>query len=135
MPEVTINYWAVLAATAVSMVLGSIWYSKAVFGKTWMQLVGLKEEAAKQGAAKAILGMVVGAFIQVYVLAHVVDFAQADTVKEGLQSGAWLWLGFIGAVTIADVLFAQRPFKLWLITNSYQLVIMVVNGVILATWQ
>lgn len=135
MPEVTINYWAVLAATAVCMIVGSIWYSKAVFGKIWMQLVNVNEEKAKQGAMKALAGMVVGAFVQVYVFAHVIDFAKADTLMEGLQTGAWLWLGFIAAVSIADVLFAQRPMKLWLITAGYQLVIMLANGAILAMWQ
>lgn len=132
MPEISLNYWAVVGATAVSMVVGSIWYSKAVFGKMWMQLVNINEAAAKKGAMKALVGMFVGAFIQVYVLAHVIVYVGASNIMEGLQTGAWLWLGFIAAVSIADVLFAQRPLKLWLITCSYQLVIMLVNGAILA---
>lgn len=135
MPTVEINYWAVLVATIVSMAVGSVWYAKPVFGKIWMQLVGLTDDKAKQGAGKAMGGMLVGAFVQVYVLAHIVDYAQAATVIQGLQAGFWLWLGFIAAVSIAEVLFAHRPLKLWLITASYQLVIMLANGAILATWQ
>lgn len=135
MPVVEINYWAVLVATILSMVIGSVWYAKPVFGKIWMQLVGLTEEKAKQSAGKAMGGMLIGAFIQAYVLAHMVDYIQATTVIQGLQAGFWLWLGFIAAVSIAEVLFAHRPFKLWLITCSYQLVVMLVNAVILAAWQ
>lgn len=135
MPVVEVNYWAVLIVTGLSMAIGSIWYAKPVFGKIWMQLVGLSEDKAKQGAGRAMGGMLVGAFIQAYVLAHVIDYVQATTVIQGLQAGFWLWFGFIAAVSIAEVLFAHRPLKLWLITCSYQLVIMLANGVILATWQ
>ena len=33
-----INYWAVLVATASSMVVGSIWYSRRVFGTRYAVL-------------------------------------------------------------------------------------------------
>lgn len=135
MPEITLNYWAIVATAAWSMVLGSIWYAKPVFGKAWMQLVGMTDEKAKQGAAKAMIMMVVAALVQAYVFAHVIDAFLGDTLFEGIMGGVWMWLGFVAAVTIADVFFAQRPMKLWVITSGYQLANLVVGGVILALWQ
>ncbi len=134
MQEVEINLWAVVAATAVSMVVGSLWYSKALFGTLWMKLVGMTPEKAKVGAVPAMVSMLVGAFIQQYVLAHVIKFSEAVTFWDGVAGGIWMWLGFIAVVTMADVTFAKRPYQLWLITNSYQFVIMVTGAVILTLW-
>lgn len=36
MPEVTVNYVAILVAVIASMILGYLWYSKMLFGKAWM---------------------------------------------------------------------------------------------------
>ena len=36
-----INYWAVLIATASSMVVGSIWYTPKVFGTRWSKLANV----------------------------------------------------------------------------------------------
>lgn len=135
MPEVSINYIAVLAAAIVNMLVGYIWYMPKVFGNAWMQLVGMTEEKAKQGSAKALSGMFVVALISNYVLAHFVDYAQASTFVEGMQVGFWAWLGFVGAVTFTMVAFDRRPFKWFLITNGYQLLILVVNGGLLAVWK
>lgn len=33
-----INYWAVLLATAASMLVGAMWYARDVFGARWARL-------------------------------------------------------------------------------------------------
>lgn len=136
MPQVDINIWAVLLSTIIFMAIGSVWYSPKVFYNTWVKLNGL-DEAKMKGASpmKAMGGMFIGAFVTCYILAHVVSYAQADTFMEGLQTGFWMWLGFIGAVTIGDVLFAQRSWKVWFITNGYNLISLLCAGVVLALWK
>ncbi len=135
MPEVTIQWWAILVGVAFNMILGSLWYSKLMFWKTWMGLVGVDEERAKQGANKAMFGMVVLAFITVYVMAHFVAYTKADTILTGLTTGLWLWLGFVVPVKGSEVLFAKRPVQLFLIDASYQLVALLGLGVLFALWQ
>ena len=135
MQVVEVNMLAVLATTIFSMVLGSIWYAKPVFGKAWMALVGMTDEKAKQGALKAMLLMLLGAFLTQYVFAHVIEFSEAVTALEGLQGGFFMWLGFVAAVSIAQVGFEQRPVKLWAINSGYQFVNLLVSGVILTLWQ
>lgn len=41
-----INIWAVLACAIISMPIGAIWYGP-LFGKKWMEIVGMKEEDVK----------------------------------------------------------------------------------------
>ena len=48
----------IMALTAlVPMVIGFIWYSPMVFGKTWMSSAGLTEEKVKGGNMPLILGL------------------------------------------------------------------------------
>lgn len=135
MPEVSINYIAVLVAGVINMVVGGLWYSPALFGNAWMRMVNITEEGAKKGAAKAYSLMFIIALISTFALAHFVDYTQAVSFVDGMKTALWLWVGFVGAVMITDVIFAKRPFKLFLITSGYQLVVMLINGGILAIWQ
>ena len=41
--EASVNNIAVVAAAAVSMVIGAAWYSPLLFGKLWMKLSGMTE--------------------------------------------------------------------------------------------
>lgn len=135
MPEVTVNYLAVLVCTAASMALGYIWYSKPVFGRAWMQGIGKTEEELKKGAGPAMGISVVLAFVTSYIMSHMIDFAKATDVMRGLTTGFWIWLGFVFCVIWMQNIYAQRPFKLTLINSGYHLVQFLILGVILATWQ
>jgi hypothetical protein len=55
-------------------------------------------------------------------------------VAAGLQAAFWNWLGFVAPVTIGSVLWESRPWKFWFITAGYYLVVLLINGAILAAW-
>src|SRR6266478_3785234 len=38
-PDIQLNYWAILAAVAASMVIGFLWYGP-ILGKAWMKEMG-----------------------------------------------------------------------------------------------
>lgn len=135
MPEVDVNFWAVLLAAVANMLIGSIWYSKAMFANKWMALMGKTEEEIRaSGLNLAYIGMMVGALVMAYVMAHSVNYAQADTVTEGVVTGFWLWLGFIVTTKVSDVLFEGQPKGLFAINAGYFLVALPVMGAILAAW-
>jgi|GEM_PF-696836 len=101
--DVQINMWAVLLATVASMVVGSVWYAKPVFGKTWAKLAKLDDKQMQKGAGKAMLQAVVAGFLTAYVLAHVAYLSnslfQDSFMQNAVQTAFWLWLG-ISATTI-----------------------------------
>jgi UDP-N-acetylmuramyl pentapeptide phosphotransferase/UDP-N-acetylglucosamine-1-phosphate transferase len=134
MPEVTLNYWAILGGVVFSMALGYVWYSMPVFGRAWMQLIGKTEEDLKKGQGPAMGGMVVLAFILSFVLAHFVDYAEATTWSAGAMTGLWAWVGFILPTKGGDFLFEHKPKKLFMIEAGYALVQLVVIGAMLAIW-
>lgn len=137
MPEVSINYLAVLVCGIVHMVLGALWYSQLFFGKLWMKALGKSEDEIKEmrkGVWKAYLFSFMGALVMAFVLAHIIDYAQTDSIAGGLQGGFWVWLGFVITTSMAGILFEGRPKGLYFIYNGYQLVSLLIMGMILAIW-
>ena len=137
LPQASINYLAVLAAAVVSIILGFLWYGP-LFGKQWMQLMGITnkqmKEAGQKGMSKTYSIMVVSTLLTSYILAHFVDYMQASSMIDGIMLGFWIWLGFIATVQIGSVLWEQKPVKLYFINTLHTLVNLAVMGAILAVW-
>ena len=136
MQEVNINLIAVIVAACVNMAVGSAWYGP-LFGKLWMKFSGKTEESMKGDKAnmpKVMGAMFVGAFVQAYVLAHVIRFAEVNTVLNGAITGFMLWLGFVAVTILQDVLFDKKNQNLAVINSGYNLVALMINGALLAIW-
>lgn len=136
MPVATINYWAVLACGIASMVIGSLWYGP-LFGKLWMKFEGITQEKMaemKKGMMKSYLLMFVGSLVTAYVLAYLVDYAQASNVKAAAQVGFWLWLGFVAPVMMGAVLWSGKSWKWWILSNASELITVIVMAIILVKW-
>ena len=134
MPSVELNFLAILAGAVSNMMIGYIWYSKPVFATAWMRLIGKTEADLKAKAGPALGFMFVLALLTSYVMAHFVDYTNATSFMDGIKTGVWLWLGFVFTEMVSTNMFAQRPFKLSVITAGYQLVGLAVMGGILAAW-
>jgi hypothetical protein len=134
MPDVDINIWAVIVAAGVNMVVGTLWYSKRLFGKEWSKLIGRKLEDMSGGGMGYGVA-VVGALLQAYILAHFVTYTGSTNFWEGLVTGFWLWLGFVAVVIATNLVFEGRSWALWKINAGYFLVALLVNGGLLAAWR
>jgi hypothetical protein len=133
MPNVDVHWLAVIVAAVVNMVVGSVWYSKNLFGKEWSKLTGRKmEDMGGGGMGYGVAA--VGALVQAWVLAHFVAYAGSDTFWKGLVTAFWLWLGFVAVVTAVHLVFEGRSWMLWKINAGYFLVVMLINGGLLAAW-
>lgn len=143
---VPINYLAVLVAAVAKFIVGGLWYSPLLFANTWMREIGwdpqdkVKMESLKKGSGKAMAGSLVGTLVMSYVMAHVVTFNLAyfpltEPVVQGLLTGLMLWLGFVATTSLDMLLYEGRSWKLFWINNSYNLIGMLIMGVILAVWR
>lgn len=133
MPEVNINYLAVIVAAVVNMAVGAVWYSRSVFGTAWAQAIGKKIEDMSGGGygyAWAALGSLVTAFF----LANLVGVFQETTFVGGLGCGFIVWLGFVLPTMGINALFEGKDKKLIAINAGYPLVGLALMGAILAVW-
>jgi hypothetical protein len=133
MPSVDINVMTVIAAAVVNMIIGSVWYSPALFAKQWVKLTGRKIEDMK-GAGSGYVIAGIGALVQAWILAHFVQYAGASTAVKGAMIGFWLWVGFVAVTNGVNTIFAGRRKKLWAIDSGYFLAVLIVNGALLAVW-
>jgi len=128
----------ILVAAIVSMVIGALWYSPALFGKIWIKFSGMDkkklDEMKKKGMGKGYVIGFIATLVMAYVLAVALGWAEAGTVALGAQVGFWLWLGFIVPVVLGGVLWGGKAVQLFWVDISYRLVSVVVMGGILAVW-
>lgn len=141
--EMAIDFWSVIGAVIVAVVLGVLWYGP-LFGKQWMRTIGIShdqmEEAKKKGMAgmwRTYLAMILGTLVMAYVLAHVIS-AFGEALGEsiggtGATAGIWMWLGFVAPVTLGNVLWEGRSWKYWFIVSGYYFVSLVLMGIIIAS--
>jgi hypothetical protein len=139
MPTVDINWLAIIAAVVVNMAVGFVWYSPALFAKPWAKLTGRKMEEMGDGT-KGYVITTVGAFLQAFILLHFVTYVayfypDYSQVSVGLLTAAWAWLGFVAIPQGVNTIFAGTRKKLWAINTGYFLVMLLINGVLLAVWK
>jgi len=133
--DVHVNMWAVLLATASSMVVGAIWYARGVFGDAWMKLTKLDPKSMQKGAAPALLLTVVMSFITAYVIAHVSylsnQFFHNSFIHDATTTAFWLWLGLTATRLVVHDLFERRPKALTLLNIAHEFVTIMIMGLII----
>jgi hypothetical protein len=129
------NFLALTVAALAKTIIGMIWYAPVVFGARWFRYVQCNENELKRGMPKALLVDVIGNFIMAFVLVHATHYAGATTAAQGAAVGLFNWLGFVAVSTLFSVTFERRPLALWAINNGFQLVGIVVMGIIVAVWR
>ena len=133
MPAVDINWVALIAAAVINMVIGALWYSPALFGKSWAKLLGKK--VGDMGDANTGYAIsAVGALVQAWIMVHFVRYAGATTFVKGMIVGFWLWLAFVAIIMAGATVFEGRKWQIWQINTGYWLVVLVINGGLLAAW-
>jgi len=132
-----VNYLAVIVAGLVAMALGAVWYSPALFGKAWMKLNGMKMPGKKPDKKMMTRSYVLGLLSQLvkaYVLVYLMDMLGLVSITGGLMTAFWAWLGFIATISIGSVLWEGKSWGLWLLNNAYNLVALLLMGLILGAW-
>jgi hypothetical protein len=132
--EVHINFLAVIAAALSSYVIATIWYA-VLFSKLWKKLTGIED--MKPSPVKMII-VFVGSLVMSFVLYHNIVFGNSffniSGVTGGLMGGFFGWLGFVAPVTLTNVMYEKRPWKLWILDNAFWLISLLVMGIVISHW-
>lgn len=132
-----VNIPAVLVSALVYFAGGALWYSKAMFGLVWMDLVGLskeKLETEKNKVWPALLTSLISALLISYAIGRVIDYVQVTTLAGGIHIAFWSWLCFVMTTSFTNSIFAGRPVKLVLIDGGYHFYGFLVAGIIQTVW-
>lgn len=133
MPDVSLNYFAILVCAFLSVPLSIVWYSPLLFGKKWSFHTGV--ELKDRATTAAYVGGFLISLFTIYVLAHFVDYTVSTHFSQGALTGLWIWLGFILTTHYLDTVHTRKSLKLLFIDMGYHLLFLILSGGILAIWQ
>lgn len=142
MPNIELNWVAILIAVAANFVLGFLWYTP-LFGKVWAKEMGFNLDVKPPSSAlvKGMVIMVIGNFLTAYVFAH--NIAVWNPVTWGLapsevsvamlafSAAFFTWLGFFLPMDLNTIAWEQRSWKLFFINTSYHFLSLLVVAIIL----
>jgi Protein of unknown function (DUF1761) len=140
----SINWLAVLVAGISAFVLGGVWYSPALFGKTWMRDNNLTPEKIRTGNTGKIFGW---AFILSLLAAANLAMYLADTPAEctgncaqktdiswgaiaGFLAGVWVF-----CFVAIHGLFEHKTARLIFINGGYAVIALMLMGAIIGVWR
>jgi hypothetical protein len=131
-----LNYWALLAAWAINVAVGSFWFSPVGFGKLWSKLSGVDMmKLPKNQANKAISFVILGALVQVLALGVILHALHATKWIDGLAVGLVAWAGFTAATTLGNTLYMRLSLKFWCLNSAFFLVVFAINSILLTVWR
>lgn len=114
METISVNYLAIATGAVLSMIIGAIWYGP-MFGKKWMEIVGVspEDQEARKKKQKSAGPLYVVQFVltlfQVLVLAHLV----ADTkLVGGIERSLWIWAAFVIPTLAGTIMWTNEAGKL-----------------------
>jgi hypothetical protein len=140
MEQFPINWWAVIVAAILRMVIGTVWYSPVAFGKRWQALTGITQDKMMAGLPRAIITDLILSLIMAFVLLHAVHYGleaagQLGNLWLGALVGFLNWLGFVFTIFVGLWAYESRGMRLTAINAGFNLIAMVLMGAILAGWQ
>lgn len=126
------NYLAIVIAAVAAWLAGAGWYM--ALGKTWTAALGT-EKMTQAGQRPAAFLPYVYAFIaellMAWILAGLLGHIGALTVRGGIISAAFCWLGFVMTTMVVNNIFAGRDARLLLIDGGHWLLVLVLMGAII----
>jgi hypothetical protein len=84
MQAISTNWWAILAAVISNFVIGGVWYSPALFIKSWLKMSGVAKSDFDSGLPKALVGDLFSSIAMALVLAYMLRSTGAADLGHGL---------------------------------------------------
>ena len=131
-----INWMAVIVATIVGFGLGAIWFNQKVFGKAWMEDLGVPEERLRKASFAMTMGMnFVMTLLTAFGLAWLIRLTGAKSLVGGTKVGLLCAFAFVVTSYFGDGAYAQTRNRFLTITAGYRAAMIVIMGAILGYWR
>jgi hypothetical protein len=129
-----INYLAVLVATVAGFAFGAAYYM--TLSRPWLAAMGkTREELAAAGKRSPVpfIVSIVALLIMAWVLAGSIGHLGPGqvTLRNGVISGLFMWLGFVITTLAVNYSFCQRRPMLTIIDGIHWLGVLVIQGAII----
>jgi Protein of unknown function (DUF1761) len=126
------NYLAVLVAAILAFAWGAIYYT--TLSKRWLAAVGMtKEQMQTNRTAVPFIISAVALLVMAWVLAGTLSHLGPGqvTLKNGIVSALFLWLGFVVTTVFVNNAYPGRKYSLSVIDSIHWLGVLVIQGAVI----
>jgi hypothetical protein len=126
-----LNYLAILLAALAAFGWGAIYYM--TLSKQWLAAVGMTKEQMQSRSAAPFVISFIALVVMSWVLAGTLGHLGPGqvTVKNGIISGLFLWLGFIVTTVFVNNAYPGRKYSLSVIDSIHWLGVVVIEGAVI----
>ena len=138
MPQVHINYIAVVVSAVAAFAIGGLWYSPLLFAKQWVKAHGFTEEQVKEmqtGAGKAYAISILCQLLIALAIAVLIHYIHLERCVQGLKLAVLIWGGFAFPLGLMATMFTGKKIGVFCIDTGYQLVYLLLMGSIITVWR
>jgi hypothetical protein len=135
------NYLAILVAAIAGFAFGAAWYM--TLSKQWLAARGLSEGEAKAKANAewswlpfiiSFIALLIMAWMLSGILMHLARGGTEMSLRSGVISGFFLWLGFVITTMAVNHAFQGDRRALTLIDGGHWLGVLLIQGAVLGWW-
>ena len=127
-----INYLAIPVAAIASFAFGAVWYMQ--LSKPWMASLGKTEaelKAAHQGSPVPFIVGFLAQLVMAWVLAGLIGHMGPVSVRNGVISAGFCWLGFVITTLATNHGFQGAKRALTLIDGAHWLGVLLIQGAVI----
>jgi Protein of unknown function (DUF1761) len=138
MPQIDVNWLAIIVAAVAAFAIGALWYSPVLFGRQWMAAHGHTPErlaAMQSSMGKTYAFSFITYLIMAMVIALLMGLTGAGTPIQGIVVALLAWLGFGFTIGLNTNLYSDKPAAAFMIDAGYQLIHVIVMGAIVGAWR
>ncbi len=133
-----LNYLAVLVVAVVGFAVGWLWYSPALFAKSWMTEMKLTEEmikAANPKMCRLFTTSFIYTLISTFAIAALIKAHGSPGPVNGALFGAFVGTLVSGARLMNSGLWEHRSCRLQCINVGHEIALFTLQGAIFGVWR
>jgi len=129
----SLNWLAIILATAAYFILGGFWFAPFLFGKLWHKAIGFEKPKNWKPSVRYYIGPLIGAFVITIVTAILLKRLSIDTYVDAISLGFLIGAGYAGSVSIINAITPKtpQPFVQGIIVGAYHTLSIILVSIIL----
>jgi hypothetical protein len=134
----SLNPVAILVVSALGFLIGGVWFSRLLFVMAWLKEMKLTSEMAKaqsKGPARTMVPAFLLTVVSTAALAALLAVCHVSSPLKGAEIGLFAGVGLVAAREGVNAIFENRTLRHFSIVAGHDVVLLLVQGAILAVWR
>jgi len=128
-----INWIAVFLGALAYFIIGALWYSPFLFGKTWAAAHKIDMTGSRKGLGQIMILSFLLDFLVVFVTAVMIELSRAKNFDDKMEVAIMLSVAYSVSIVGQTILYQKKSFGIWVIDAAYHIIGICVAAAIVST--